>query len=187
MAIVAIALAAAGIGYSGLAQSPTTQSQPPLDMSNWDPNFRLVVDGSVRNHLSLTLDEIVSMPKSTVNADIICVDYPQSTVAGGEWSGVKLGLILERAELLPEAIKVAFYADDGFTTDLTITTASREDVILAYKLDGEHLPSIRLVVPGKWGYKWIRDLNHIEIVDYDFRGTWESRGYPDDADIPSPQ
>ncbi|NIR87790.1 molybdopterin-dependent oxidoreductase, partial [Candidatus Bathyarchaeota archaeon] len=84
----------------------------------------------------------------------------------------------------PEAVKVAFYAADDFTTDLIVTTAMREDVLLAYERDGEPLPEkLRLVVPGKWGYKWISQLIHIELVNYDFKGSWESRGYSDTAEI----
>ena len=60
----------------------------------------------------------------------------------------------------------------------------RDDIILAYEKDGEPLAeNLRLVVPCKWGYKWIRDPIHIELVDYDFLGHYESRGYSDEADI----
>jgi len=37
--------------------------------------------------------------------------------------------------------------------------------------------------PGMWGYKWIKYLIKIEVVDYNFLGTYESEGYPDDAYI----
>ncbi|KPJ49716.1 MAG: hypothetical protein AMJ38_02875, partial [Dehalococcoidia bacterium DG_22] len=80
---------------------------------------------------------------------------------------------------------VAFYADDGFATDLTVTTAMRHDIILAYARDGDPLTeNLRLVVPCKWGYKWMRNPVHIELVDYDFLGTYESLGLSDEADIP---
>ncbi len=60
----------------------------------------------------------------------------------------------------------------------------REDVLLAYERDGEPLPEkLRLVVPGKWGYKWISQLIRVELVNYDFKGSWESRGYSDNAEI----
>ena len=60
----------------------------------------------------------------------------------------------------------------------------REDVILAYEKDGKPLrEKLRLVVPGNWGYKWIKWLTQIELVDYDFKGVYESRGFPDNAEI----
>ena len=57
----------------------------------------------------------------------------------------------------------------------------RDDIILAYERDGEPLAEKQLVVPCMWGYKWIREPTHIELVDYDFLGTYESAGYPDEA------
>jgi DMSO/TMAO reductase YedYZ molybdopterin-dependent catalytic subunit len=91
---------------------------------------------------------------------------------------------LETAGVSPDAVKVAFYASDGYSTDLPVETARREDVILAYEKDGVPLSEkLRLVVPGKWGYKWISQVTDIELVDYDFKGFWESRGYSDTADI----
>ena len=166
----------------------TPSEQLPLDerFQNWN----LAVDGLVDRPLNLSVSDLLSMPSNAVNSSLYCVGggtgYP---VENGTWEGVKLKLILEKAGVQPNAIKVAFYAPDGFSTDLTIQDAQREDVIVAYKKDGEFLkdesgkPDFRLVVPGKWGYKWIRGLNHIELVDYDFKGFYEGRGYSDEADI----
>ena len=124
------------------------------------------------------------MPKTTEYVELYCVDYPTVPVEKGEWTGVRLGLLLENAGVSPQAVKVAFYDDYGYSTDLTIAAAMREDVILAYERDGVPLDeNLRLVLPGRWGYKWISGLTHIELVDYDFTGVWESRGYSDEADI----
>ena len=149
-----------------------------------DSEWRLLVDGFVQRPLNLTFKELVAMPRSTVYAELYCVDAPRHVLARGNWTGVRLELILEKAEVSPEAVKVAFYAEDDFATDLTVTTAMREDIILAYEKDGEPLPEkLRLVVPGKWGYKWISRVIHVELVNYDFKGSWESRGYSDTAEI----
>jgi hypothetical protein len=67
-----------------------------------------------------------------------------------------------------------------------MSAATRENVILAYENNGEPLIGVlRLIVPGEWGYKWISQVTHIVLVDYDFKGRWESIGYPDDANIQS--
>lgn len=148
--------------------------------------WMLVLDGFVQSPLDLTFEDLLAMPKSTVYAELYCVGDPTTVLAKGDWTGVRLGLLLKDAEVSPEAVKVAFYADDGFATDLTVATAKRDDIILAYERDGEPLTEkLRLVVPEKWGYKWIRDVTHIEVVDYDFKGFYESRGYSDEADITS--
>ena len=149
-----------------------------------DSEWRLLVDGFVQRPLSIAFEELVAMPRSKVYAELYCVDAPRNVLAKGNWTGVRLGLIMENAGVSLEAVKVAFYAEDGFATDLEVATAMREDVILAYERDGEPLSEkLRLVVPGKWGYKWISRVTHIELVNYDFKGSWESRGYSDTAEI----
>ena len=164
--------------------SDPTPTPTPTAGTAADPEWTVIVDGFVESPLNLTIDDIAAMPPSTVYGVLICVGLPTSPLEEGYWTGVRLGLILEQAGVSPEAVKVAFYADDGFTTDLPVTTAMRDDIILAYEKDGEPLAeNLRLVVPCKWGYKWIRDLTHIELVDYDFLGHYESRGYSDEADI----
>ena len=164
--------------------SDPTPTPTPTAGTAADPEWTVIVDGFVESPLNLTIDDIVAMPPSTVYGVLICVGLPTSPLEEGYWTGVRLGFILEQAGVSPEAVKVAFYADDGFTTDLPVTTAMRDDIILAYEKDGEPLAeNLRLVVPCKWGYKWIRDLTHIELVDYDFLGHYESRGYSDEADI----
>jgi DMSO/TMAO reductase YedYZ molybdopterin-dependent catalytic subunit len=146
----------------------------------------LLVNGLVQNPLNLTFDKLNAMPRTTVNAVLYCVDSPNSPIAQGNWTGVMLNLLFEKAIVSPATVKVAFTAKDGYTTDLTVKTAMRQDVILAFELNGEPLPEkLRLVVPGKWGYKWISDVNQIELVDFDFKGLWESKGYSDEADISS--
>lgn len=148
-------------------------------------DVQLSITGLVTNPLYLSRADLDAMPKSAVNAAIICVDFPGHVVAQGNWAGVKLRALLEAAQPLAEAIKVAFYAVDGYSTDLRLDAVIREDIIVAYEKDGEALNDLRLVVPGKWGYKWINQLSRIELVDYDFLGFWESRGYSDDAEISS--
>jgi DMSO/TMAO reductase YedYZ molybdopterin-dependent catalytic subunit len=164
--------------------TPTPSSTPPPGTTG-DSEWGLVIDGFVRSPLNLTFDDLVAMPASTVYAKLYCVGWTTTPIDEGNWTGVRLGLLLQEAGVSPEAIKVAFYADDGFTTDLTVTTAMRDDVILAYEKDGQPLTEkVRLVVPGKWGYKWIQQVTHIELVNYNFLGRYESAGLYDEADIP---
>jgi hypothetical protein len=171
--------------FAGRSEVSTLGSRDDMLATAGESEWTLVVDGLVQSPLNLTFDDLVAMPASTVYSKLYCVGVPWRPIAEGNWTGVRLGLILEEAGVLPEAVKVAFYADDGFATDLTVTTAMREDIILAYERDGSPLTeNVRLVVPCKWGYKWITEPTHIELVDYDFLGTYESSGYSDEADIP---
>jgi DMSO/TMAO reductase YedYZ molybdopterin-dependent catalytic subunit len=168
----------------GLELAPTPTPTATLGTAS-DSEWSLVVDGLVQFPLNLTFDDLVAMPRSTVGAKLYCVYLPTTPIDAGYWTGVRLGLLLEQAGVSQEAIKVAFYADDGFTTDLTVTTAMRNDIIVAYEKDGQPLTEgLRLVVPGKWGYKWISGLTRIVLVDYDFLGYYERHGFSDEANIP---
>jgi DMSO/TMAO reductase YedYZ molybdopterin-dependent catalytic subunit len=183
--VVLAGVLALGLGAAFGSASTPTPAAAPTSGSGVQSEWTLVVDGLVQSPLSLTYGDLVAMPTSTVYAKLYCVDWPSTPIAEGNWTGVRLGLILEEAGVSPEAVKVAFYADDGFTTDLTLTTAMRDDIILAYERDGEPLQEkVRLVIPCKWGYKWIREPTHIELVDWDFLGKYESLGYSDEAAIP---
>ena len=149
-----------------------------------DPTWKLNVSGLVNNPFTFTLTDLEAMPQTTISTALICVDFPTTIVAQGNWTGVKLWTLLNETGVLPEAIKVAFYANDGYSTDLTIAVAKSDNIILATSKEGAPLSEvIRLVVPGHWGYKWIAQIVKIELVDYDFQGKWESVGYSDDGII----
>lgn len=189
MAVVlaTLALVTVGLGAGcGGGEEEVDPTSPPAESATADLEWSLALDGFVRSPLNLTLDDLRAMERTTEYVELYCVDYPTVPVEKGDWTGVRLGLLLEQAGVSPEAVKIAFYADDDYSTDLTLTTAMREDVIVAYERDGVPLDEkLRLVLPGKWGYKWISRLTHIELVDYDFTGLWEGRGYSDEADIPA--
>lgn len=171
-----ISLLYASASPTKTATADATESDPT------SPDWYLNVTGLVENPLILNWTTILAMPKTTVEAPIICVDSSTKSL-NANWTGVKLRTVLEGAHLSQDAIKVAFYAADGYSTDLPVETAMRDDILLGYEKDGTPLNDLRLVVPGKWGYKWISQLTRIELVNYNFLGFWESYGYPDEADI----
>jgi DMSO/TMAO reductase YedYZ molybdopterin-dependent catalytic subunit len=174
IALIILAVAISGTAY-GIIQMRT-----PAQGSTG----KLLVHGLVQNPLNLTMNEIQTMPKTVVNATLVCVDFPGAPIASGNWTGVQLAYLLQQAQVNQTAIKVAFHAGDGYTTDLTIQDAMNENIIIAYELNGKPLAEgLRLVVPSRWGYKWISHLTTIELVNYDFKGKWESRGYPDEGRV----
>ena len=183
LAVLLFTVAAFGAACGG-GEGQALPAETPTGTPTTDLDWTLTLDGLVESPLDLNLDDLRAMERTSEYVELYCVDYPTIAVEKGNWTGVRLGLLLERAGVSPEAIKIAFYADDDYSTDLTIDTAMREDVIVAYERNGVPLDEkVRLVLPGKWGYKWISRLTHIELVDYDFTGLWESRGYSDDAGI----
>lgn len=160
------------------AYAMTRPSHQPGDQAG------ISISGLVATPLNISLETIRSMPNTTVTSELICVDG--TSLGVHSWTGVKLKELLNEGAVLGGAIKVAFFADDGYCTDLTVADAMRDDVIVAYLKDGSAIAeNTKLVVPGKWGYKWISGITEIRLLDYNFMGTWEGRGYSDDATIPA--
>lgn len=163
-----------------LTTSTNVESQG-IDINKWT----LLVDGFVKNPLNLTYDELKALPAVTIFAELIC--YPNAPVTEGLWTGVQLSYLLNLAGAKPEAIDMVFIAVDDFSSSLPVSEIqNRPDILLAYEKDGEPLTQrdgfpVIIVAPGQGGYKWVKYVTHIELVDYDHKGYWESVGYPDDA------
>ena len=121
----------------------------------------LQVNGEVNNSLNLTMDEITELPTTTVQGDIYCYG---AFVTAGSWTGPKLSQILQIAEPNMQAESVKFTATDGYIITIPITTAMREDVIVAYQLNGQALVErLRLVLPGANGNAWIAGITQITV------------------------
>jgi hypothetical protein len=151
------------------------------------PPYDLVISGLVDHPINFTYSELQQFPMVSEYAAIQCVGggRPQSY----NWTGVPLFFLLSMTGVSANATKVAFYARDGFSTDLTIEKSLHPTTLIALQADGIMLSDsngypYRLVAPCKYGYKWAKWVTKIEVVDYDFKGTYEGAGYPDEADIP---
>jgi DMSO/TMAO reductase YedYZ molybdopterin-dependent catalytic subunit len=182
LAITVVMIVVMVVSFADLSYAPLV---PEVSAVSSSYDWRLTVSGLVDHALNLSLADLEAMPAASVSGIIVCVDFPNEMFASGNWTGVRLWYLLQLAGVSPSVTKIAFHAIDGYSTDLTVDTAKRGDVIVAYEKDGRALAeTLRLVVPGKWGYKWISQLTSVEAVDYDFKGFYESEGYSDDADIP---
>jgi DMSO/TMAO reductase YedYZ molybdopterin-dependent catalytic subunit len=78
--------------------------------------WQLIVTGFVENSFNLSWTEFLALPKTTVAATLICVDYPNAPMNQGNWTGVQLRTLLEEAGPTTYAVKVAFFASDGYST-----------------------------------------------------------------------
>jgi DMSO/TMAO reductase YedYZ molybdopterin-dependent catalytic subunit len=158
----------------------TAETESPIDLAE----YRLNVIGKVLTPLSLTFDEILSMQPQERLVDLPCVEGWTET---GLWKGPRLSELLERAGILEGADNVVFLSPGGYSTSLTLEDIAETDPLLAYGVNGESLPEeqgfpIRLVVPDRLGYKWIKWVDAIEVISGDYEGFWESRGYSNQAD-----
>jgi hypothetical protein len=144
----------------------------------------LKIYGSVNRPLNLTYSELLSFPLVSEVATLKCVgSSPEPNPPDPNWTGIPLFYLLTLAQIKSDAYKVATIGSDGFSSDLLVEDALKPTTILAFEengtTSGNDLP--RLVVPNHWGYKWVAEVDAIELVNYDYKGTYESKGYSDNA------
>jgi DMSO/TMAO reductase YedYZ molybdopterin-dependent catalytic subunit len=149
--------------------------------------YRLTVTGLVNNEREYTYDEVLDTYSSYKKiVTLHCVEGWKVTLL---WEGIYISDLIADVQVKPEATVVIFYAYDGYSTSMSLDYIVDNDLMIAYKINNVTLPPERgypfqLVAESKWGYKWIKWITAIELSDNeDYRGYWESRGYPNDADI----
>jgi len=149
--------------------------------------YTLTVTGLVNNEHEYTYDEVLdAYPSFKKVVTLNCVEGWKVTIL---WEGIPLKDLLADADIKPEATVVIFYAYDGYSTSLPLDYIVDNNIMIAYKMNNVTLPPERgypfqLVAESKWGYKWIKWVTAIELSDNpDYRGYWESRGYPNNADL----
>ena len=154
---------------------------PVFDPKTW----RLKIGGLVEQPVSLTYDELRSLPRVDQVSTFHCVTG--WTVNDVHWAGVRMGDVLARARPKASGHALRFVSMEVPYVDyLTMHQASLHDVMLAYEMDGkpllrEHGAPVRLVIPEMYGYKNVKWLQGIEVVPQAVDGYWESLGYDRDA------
>src|SRR5689334_6189588 len=106
-------------------------SVPSFNPATWD--FR--VGGLVENPISLSYAEFMALPTKVVKRDIHCVT--RWSMFDSDWEGVPFLDIMERVKPRPEAKFVMALAENNFTANVPLADLAREDVLLAFKRNGE--------------------------------------------------
>jgi DMSO/TMAO reductase YedYZ molybdopterin-dependent catalytic subunit len=136
---------------------------PKLERDDW----RLSIEGLVKNPCQITYNELLSMPARTVMMTLECagnsriflspkvsgLQWELGAVGNAEWTGVPLAAVLKRAGVKSGAVEVVLEgADSGeikkepvspgkihFARGLPLAKALMPEVILAYSMNGEPL------------------------------------------------
>jgi DMSO/TMAO reductase YedYZ molybdopterin-dependent catalytic subunit len=172
---------------------------PVVDAAVW----RLMVAGT--RELSLGLDDLHARPTLEVTATMECagngrarldprpVSQPWLLEAVGtaRWSGTPLRLLLEEAGVSEGTIEVLFTGLDRgveggeeqrFQRSVPLEEALRDDVLLAYEMNGAPLPPqhgfpLRLLVPGWYGMTNVKWLARVTLLEQPFEGYQNTVAY----------
>ena len=135
-------------------------------------DWRLVIDGLVKQPLSLSLAQLRAAPQRTQITRHECVE---GWSAIGQWTGTPLRLLLKHAGLRPNARFVVLHcADDSGGTpyyeSIDLVDAFHPQTILAWGMNGHslavgHGAPLRLRVERQLGYKQAKYVMRVEAVD----------------------
>lgn len=166
---------------------------------NWDmptqvnaAAHRVAVGGAVKQAVSLTLDdiasagehiEVVAINQCAGNGRGLSIPRVTGTQWGNgamgcaRWTGVRLKDVLAKAGVAAGAKRVRFAGLDVPLTDgapqfiksIPLDIAIRDDVLVAWGMNGEPLPllhgyPLRIVVPGWFSTYWVKMLSTIEVL-----------------------
>jgi sulfane dehydrogenase subunit SoxC len=174
---------------------------PQVDERTW----RLEIGGRVANPLTLTLDDVKARPAQTLAVTLECAGngralleprplsqpWLNGAVGTAEWTGTPLAPLLGEAGVAEEAVEVVFTGLDrgiqgdvehSYERSLSVADALRNEVLLAYKINGQPLPPqhgfpLRLIVPGWYGMTHVKWLRSITVVDEPFTGWQQEVAY----------
>ena len=174
---------------------------PVVDETSW----RLTVDGGTERRLSLSLDQLRARPATTLAVTMECAGNGRArlsprplsqpwlleAVGTAEWTGVPLAQVLDDAGIGADALEVLFRGLDRgveggevqhYERSLPLAEAQREEILLAYAMNGEPLPPqhgfpLRLVVPGWYGMTSVKWLQSVTVLDRPFDGYQQARSY----------
>jgi DMSO/TMAO reductase YedYZ molybdopterin-dependent catalytic subunit len=178
---------------------------PKIDRDAW----WLHVQGEVEKSFAINYQELVQLESVTVPVTLECagnnrnflepkvkgVQWGLGAVGTGEWTGVPLSVLLDRAIVRPTAREVILEgADHGMLDDpkgppgeLTYSRSvplekAKRDVVLAYRMNGKDLPPehgfpVRAIVPGWYAMASIKWLQRIIVSAEPFTGYYQTLDY----------
>jgi len=154
-----------------------------------EENYVLRIGGLVERPLEYTYAELQELKHIEKLVTLHCVEGWTAKIL---WEGIPLIDLIEAVGPDEKVSNLIFRSADGYTTSLTLDFIRERNIMIADRINGIKLPPAQgfpfiVVAEDKWGYKWARWIEEIELSDdTTFRGYWESRGYSNDGDLQKP-
>jgi DMSO/TMAO reductase YedYZ molybdopterin-dependent catalytic subunit len=105
------------------------------------------------------------------------------------WEGVRFSdLLALGGKITAGSTKVVLYAGDNYSDSIHLSKALEPTTLVAVHMNGVAIPTghgypARVLVPGIYGMKHVKWLTRIEVVNYDYQGYWQLRGWSDPAPV----
>jgi hypothetical protein len=170
---------------SDFYQVSKNASDPAVDAARW----RLQITGLVESPLSFSFDEIQGLPSVEQYATLECIsnEVGGDLVSSALWQGVRLKDLLQKAVPKPGVVTVVLRAADGYTDSIPLERAQADGTILAYRMNGmlldlTHGFPVRLIAPGIYGMKNVKWVTGVELINHDYKGYWQARGWDNRAE-----
>lgn len=184
------------VAPAGIRQRVTSNDEfYVVDISTRDPNLDesgwvLRVHGLVERELLISWPDLLSMPSVELDGTLMCISYEHDNglISTTRWTGVPLRDVLERAGIRAGVVDLICRGSNGYSDSIPLAKALEPTTLLAYGMNGTTLPRshgfpCRLYAPGLYGEKNVKWLQEVELVDYDYSGYWQERGWTDIAVI----
>ena len=154
---------------------------PQYDMKTW----MLSIGGTVEQPVTLTWDQFMALPQTTVHADFHCVTT--WSTFDNTWLGVSFRDIITLVKPTRESHFVRMQAEGVYDSSLPLQAMLDEDVLLCHTWNGapltpEHGGPLRTLIPKRYAWKSVKWLRALEFLAADKLGYWEIRGYSNTAD-----
>jgi DMSO/TMAO reductase YedYZ molybdopterin-dependent catalytic subunit len=155
--------------------------QGTSDSESW----KLQIHGEVGRPTTLNFQDLLKLPQVDLTCDVHCVTG--WTLLDSQWGGVRLTTIMDLVRTNESVGFVIFEAAAGYTSNIPISEARKENVILAHSFFGKELPRphgapVRALVPDRYFYKSAKWLKGVKFTAQDEPGYWERQGYSNSAD-----
>jgi DMSO/TMAO reductase YedYZ molybdopterin-dependent catalytic subunit len=168
----------------------TALVNPRVDVDDWT----LRIHGDVDREVTLTYDDLLSMPLLEQYVTIACVSNKvgDDLVGNALWTGVDLREVLDMAGVQPAGEQIVGRSVDGFTAGFPTAWAMDPERVpmIAIGMNGQPLPRdhgypARLIIPGLYGYvsatKWLKEIQLTGWEEFD--GYWIPRNWAKEAPI----
>lgn len=165
------------------------------------------VDGTRAAPTAISLEQVRALPAHSLPVTLECAgngrrfldpkvpgeQWGLGAVGTATWTGTSVRDVLGAVAIPSGIVELLFRGADegvpkdvgtriGYERSLPIEVALRDDVLVAYLMDGEPIPRehggpLRLIVPGWYGMASVKWLERITLLDKPFTGFFQKDRY----------